>query len=51
MSAPVEQENTPLILGRSLNIKEQLVKVEDLLTIREKKNTNKFIRKVSYHFN
>ena len=30
ISAPVEQENTPLILGRSLNIKEQLVKVEDL---------------------
>ena len=30
ISAQVEQENTPLILGRSLNIKEQLVKVEDL---------------------
>jgi hypothetical protein len=28
-----------------------LVKVEDLLTIREKKNTNTFIKKISYHFN
>ena len=27
---PKEQENSPLILGRSLNIKETLVKVEDL---------------------